>query len=212
MWSKNLQDIDKTMQTFFDGCAAAGPDDCPFYAPTPEDISRNLTTLYNTIRNKPVPVRTKESYGLVDYGHLRAAVFGSLYSPFASFPALARALADLAAGDGSLLFEQTKPPPFQCSCDQGLSEMDVVDNLEPHAAIVCNDGNAIPESLEDFENYFTQLTNSSSWGELWAINRAECMYVLFQHLCRNSSLKQKKNQRMAEVTEISLPRFASPNM
>lgn len=100
------------MQPFFDGCGAAGPYDCPFYAPTPEDISRNLTALYNAIRNKPVPVRTKESYGLVDYSRLRLAVFGSLYSPFATFPVLARALADLAAGDGRLLFEQTETLPF----------------------------------------------------------------------------------------------------
>lgn len=173
LWSNNLLDTDKTMQSFFDGCAAAGPDDCPFYAQTPEDISRNLTALYNNIRDKPVPVRTKRSYGLVDYSRLRSTVFASLYAPFATFPTLARGLADLAAGDGQVLFQITETPLFKCSCDEGLPEVDVVGDAQ--AAILCNDGIDIPESLEEFEKYFTKLTNSSSWGELWAVNRAECM-------------------------------------
>lgn len=173
LWTNNLLDTDKTMQAFFDGCAAAGPDDCPFYAPTPEEISRNLTNLYNAIRDKPMPVRTKLSYGLIDYNRLRVTVFMSLYSPFSTFLPLARGLADLAAGDGRLLFELSETLPFKCSCDESLPKIDLVDDA--HAAILCNDGIDIPESLEDFQEYFTQLTNSSSWGHIWAGIRAECM-------------------------------------
>lgn len=173
LWSNNLLDTDKTMQSFFDGCAAAGPDDCPFHAPTPADISRNLTALYNKIRDKPVPFRTKQSYGIMDYSRLRSTIFASLYAPFAAFPTLARGLADLAAGDGGVLFGIAEAPPFQCSCDEGLPDIDVVGDAQ--AAILCNDGIDIPASLEDFEKYVTQLTKSSSWGELWAGIRAECM-------------------------------------
>ncbi|KAF9457252.1 TAP-like protein-domain-containing protein [Collybia nuda] len=173
LWTHNLLDTDKTMQIFFDGCAAAGPDDCAFYAPTPEDISRNLTSLYNAIREKPVPVRTKHSYGLIDYNRLRMKVFNSLYQPFASFPGLARGLADLAAGNGRPLFEMTEKTPFQCNCDEGLPGIDVTS--EAQAAILCNDGDDIPESLEDFQKYFKHLTEKSSWGELWSTIRAECI-------------------------------------
>ncbi|KAF9457253.1 TAP-like protein-domain-containing protein [Collybia nuda] len=173
LWTNNLLDTDKTMQTFFDGCAEAGPDDCPFYAPTAEDISRNLTNLYNAIRKKPVPVRTKVSYGLVDYNRLRTTIFMSLYTPYATFPALARGLADLAAGDGRLLFEMEEFPPFQCSCDEGPPRIDIVD--EAYAAILCNDGVDISESLGDFEKYFKHLTEKSSWGELWSAIRGNCI-------------------------------------
>lgn len=178
LWSNNLQDIDKTMQTFFDGCAAAGPDDCAFYAPTPEDISRNLTNLYNAIRAKPVPVRTETSYGLVDYGRLRGTVFQSLYAPFGAFSVLARGLADLAAGDGRLLFQLSvallQEETFQCSCDEGRDDVPELD-VSGRAALACNDGVDIPDSLEDYQKYFSQLYNSSSWAEIWGVLRGECM-------------------------------------
>lgn len=68
-------DTDKVMQFFFKTCADAGPFGCPFYAPTPEDVQRNLTKLYDSVRAKPIPVRTETSYGLLDYNHLRLTVF-----------------------------------------------------------------------------------------------------------------------------------------
>jgi hypothetical protein len=171
LWSNNLLDTDKAMQSFFDGCAAAGPDDCPFYAPTTEEISQNLTTLYNNIRAKPVPVRTKDSYGLVDYARLRSTIFTSLYSPFATFLPLASGLADLAAGDGKLIFQLLETSPFQCSCNDQSPEI----AGEAQAAILCNDGADIPEALEDFYEYVVDLTKKSTWGEIWASTRAQCM-------------------------------------
>ncbi|KAF9457254.1 TAP-like protein-domain-containing protein [Collybia nuda] len=173
LWTNNLLDTDKTMQSFFEGCVAAGPDDCPFYAPTAEDISRNLTNLYDAVRRKPVPVRTKLSYGLVDYNRLRTTIFTTLYKPFATFATLARGLADLAAGDGRILFELTETPPFQCACDDGLPDVGVTG--EAQAAILCNDGADISDSLEDFQKYFKHLTHKSSWGELWSTIRANCI-------------------------------------
>ncbi|KAF8646017.1 hypothetical protein AX16_007442 [Volvariella volvacea WC 439] len=100
LWSNNLIDADKVQQSFFDGCYEAGPIDCPFWAHSPEAIASNLTALYNRLRVDPVPVITPRSYGLVDYSNLRAAVFRSLYSPYVYFKSLAKALADLANGDG----------------------------------------------------------------------------------------------------------------
>lgn len=176
LWSNNLLDSNKTLQAFFDGCSAAGPDGCPFYAPTPEAVSQNLTNLYTTIRNKPVPAKFKESYGFVDYARVRAAVFTSLNSPIAYFPLLARGLADLVAGDGSLAFALTQPPTFECSCGDGPENV-VVPELDVYAraTISCNDGIPVPDSLEDYRKYFAELYNSSSFADVWGVLRAECM-------------------------------------
>lgn len=122
MWSNNLIDTDKTLQTFFDQCVAVGPARCPFYAPTADNIARNLTALYDEVRIRPVPVRTPTSYGLINYSRLKFTIFVALYNPFATFLWLASGLADLAARDGPRLFQLLKTPPFQCSCvDSPLS-------------------------------------------------------------------------------------------
>jgi hypothetical protein len=162
------------MQTFFDQCAAVGPARCPFYAPTAEDIARNLTALYDAVRVRPVPVRTPTSYGLVDYARLRHTIFSSLYKPFATFLPLASGLADLAAGDGTRLFQLLETPPFECSCENSPSS---TTNMVKDAqiAIACNDGDSVPPSLEEFQKYFDENLQTSGWSEIWALIRAGCM-------------------------------------
>jgi hypothetical protein len=75
LWSNNLLDTDKTMESFYTGCADAGPDRCAFWAPSPDDIRQNLTKLYDSISVQPVPVKTGDIYGYVDYKMLYSLVF-----------------------------------------------------------------------------------------------------------------------------------------
>ena len=139
-WLTNLVDTEKTLSTFFEGCVDAGPDRCPFYAPEPEDIRRNLTTLFDRLREVPMPVQTTRAYGIVDYGTLRSAVFSSLYTPYTAFLPLAQALKQLAAGDASALvsFLGNFYTPYKCSCDAHAHEFDAV--RDGQSALVCNDG------------------------------------------------------------------------
>jgi pimeloyl-ACP methyl ester carboxylesterase len=197
LWSLNLLDTDKALETFFTGCAEAGPDGCHFWAPTPEDIRRNLTALYDSVRSQPRPIKTETSYGLLDYGMLRSAVFATLYSPYALFRILAQGLAELAAGDGRIIFELFSSPRYQCSCDpsndkldgQGDVAMAIVCNdgeevprdlassqeyFDATMAILCNDGDDVPGDLKSSQEYFEMLTNASSWGEIWARIRLGC--------------------------------------
>lgn len=159
------------MKSFFQECVKAGPLRCPFFAPTVEDISRNLTALYNRIRDRPLPVRTASSYGLMDYTRLRYSVFVSLYQPFALFWPLAKGLADLAAGDASRLFTLLETPIFRCSCDDTPSTNPVSD---AQAAIICNDGEQVPASFSELEKYFEYMMETSEWAELWAGIRTQC--------------------------------------
>ncbi|KAF8876145.1 alpha/beta hydrolase fold-domain-containing protein [Infundibulicybe gibba] len=149
LWNNNLLDTDKTLQAFFDGCALAGPDLCPFYAPTPDQISQNLTALYAAISARPVPVRTETGYGL--------------------------GLADLALGNGTALFELLATPRFKCSCDG--SDPPAYVAVEAQMAILCGDGQAIPQDFESTEKYYEQFSNTSQWADVWAGIHIGCSKV-----------------------------------
>ncbi|KAJ7182764.1 hypothetical protein C8R43DRAFT_1116387 [Mycena crocata] len=139
LWSNNLLDADKTLQIFFDSCVAAGPTGCAFYAPTPEAISQNLTALYDSVRVRPVPVKTASGYGVIDYNSLCLIVLSSLYWPLTLFRPLAVILAGLARGDGAPLIDFLKPSPFECSCDPSEHQFDSILDSQVDVAILCSD-------------------------------------------------------------------------
>ena len=172
LWSNNLLDTDKTMESFYTECANAGPDRCAFWAPSPDDIRQNLTNLYDSISVQPIPVKTGNTYGYVDYKMLHVLVFCSLYSPFATYRSLAQGLADLAAGNGTIILKAMTPPPFECSGDssKGLEQ----NIIEAQAAIVCNDGADIPADLHSAQKHFEMMSNASEFGNIWAFGRVRC--------------------------------------
>ena len=161
------------MESFYTGCADAGPDRCAFWAPSPDDIRQNLTKLYDSISVQPVPVKTGNTYGYVDYKMLHSTVFQSLYFPFTSFRLLAQGLADLAANNGTIIFETMTSPPFECSRD---SSRDLEQNpIEAETAIICNDGANVPADLHSAQKYFDMMSNLSDFGNIWANIRVQCV-------------------------------------
>jgi hypothetical protein len=161
------------MENFYTGCADAGPDRCAFWAPSPDDIRQNLTNLYDSISVQPVPVKTGDTYGYVDYKMLHYWVFRSLSSPFAKYRHLAQGLADLAAGDGTIVLKAKVLSPFECSEDssKGLER----NTLEAQIAIQCNDGLNIPADLHSTQKHFEMMANGSEFGNLWASIRVLCV-------------------------------------
>jgi len=178
LWSNNLLDTDKTLQTFFTGCYEAGPLECPFYAPSPEAIRQNLTNLYDSVRAKPIAIKTRNTYGVLDYNHIRTVIFASLYSPYALFPIVGKALAELAGGDGTSLFELVNPPQpqYDCSCDSSKEEeRKWAEVTDASATILCNDGADIPGDLESSRKYFEEMAKKSEWGDIWSSIRLGCV-------------------------------------
>ncbi|KAF9562407.1 hypothetical protein CPC08DRAFT_663222 [Agrocybe pediades] len=173
IWGNDLVDADKVMDSFFTGCHEAGPEECDFWAPSADDIRKNLTSIYDTLRSRPIPVNTGKGYGLVDYALVRGLVFRSLYSPFASFRPLATALAALAAGDASLTFDAAFVPPTKCSCDP--SDGLFTNVVDAQNAVLCNDGPDVPGDLASTEEYFDLISQTSQWGEIWASIRLGCV-------------------------------------
>ncbi|KAJ7454309.1 TAP-like protein-domain-containing protein [Mycena galericulata] len=172
-WSNNLSDTDKVWASFINGCVAAGPHGCAFYSPTAAEIQENVDKIYASLRARPIPVRTTTSFGIVDYSTMRRAIFLSLYIPYARFPALAQALADLSGGNGTALFKMTERPAFECDCDPSEFRFEEVE--EASDAVRCNDGKRVEASYEDFVEHYHNTSKLSSWADVWEPTRLGCL-------------------------------------
>ncbi|KAL4257974.1 Serine protease/Carboxylesterase S33 [Pleurotus pulmonarius] len=172
LYSNNLLDTDKALQSFFDSCFEGGPDLCPFYESSPQAIARKLDELTQSIFLRPVPVVTSLSYGLVDYSRLRNTIFLSLYSPYTDFPRLAQGLADLARGNGTTLYQFLETPAFDCACGTQAPLQPVLDGRN---VIGCTDGKEVSDTFEESESYLRDLLLQSQWAELWATLRISCL-------------------------------------
>jgi hypothetical protein len=170
----DLLDTNKTWASFIHGCVAAGPEGCAFFAPTAAEISENVDELYASLRARPIPVRTNTSFGIVDFSMLRGVIFRSLYSPYAKFPVLAEALAELSAGNGTAVFKMSQQqPPFECACDPSEYRFESVG--EAGVAVVCNDGKRVSPAYEDSVVHYGKLREISTWADLWEPLRMECL-------------------------------------
>jgi hypothetical protein len=171
-----VTDTDKALQTFFDGCAAAGPDLCAFYKPTVVEIADRLTALTASIRTQPIPVLTPAGYGLVDYSLLRLSLLGALYHPFSLFPTLARGLAALENGDGSILYSISQGPTFQCDCANNTASPPTDDST---VAIGCGDAIEVTDSIEEATEFYQNAAKTSQFAEFSVgSTRVSCAYVL----------------------------------
>ncbi|KJA21599.1 hypothetical protein HYPSUDRAFT_140328, partial [Hypholoma sublateritium FD-334 SS-4] len=173
-WASGLMDTDKAMESFYTGCAAAGPDGCAFWAPTTEEIRQNASALSDFVRISPIPTRTSLRYGLFDINKLDAALFTSLYFPYSSFPALAQGLSEVAAGTPKILFDRENLPLYKCACD--APECAYASVVDVAAAFFCNDGVDTPGDLQSTEEYFSLMKKlSPEWGINWAHIRMKCV-------------------------------------
>ncbi len=153
------------IQTFFDSYYNAGPSGCAFYASSPEAISQNLAKLYDITKSNPFPVFSPKtsSYGVVDYDFLRNIIFSALYFPYLTFPIMGDVLAELSKGNAIPIWEVGS---FFGIGIPGFSDAEI--------ALTCNDGNFIPGTLEDAEQYYNELANTSDWADVWANIRLAC--------------------------------------
>ncbi|KAJ7490993.1 Alpha/Beta hydrolase protein [Mycena latifolia] len=167
-----MGDTDKTLQTFIDGCAAAGPDDCPFYAPSSAAITENLEALSASIKTQPIPVITSVSYGVVDYTFLRNFIFNALYTPYELFVTLAQSLADLAAGDATTMYAATEVAPFECECNSTTPFHE--NSYEAALAIACGDATPVNDTVAELQTFYAAEQMVSSFADLWGNWRIIC--------------------------------------
>ncbi|KAJ8092780.1 hypothetical protein PM082_023608 [Marasmius tenuissimus] len=166
------EDADKTLQWFFQSCKDTGPQSCAFYEDSTEAMSTKLQKIYNRLNEDPIPVRTNESYGVVDYGFLHFVVITGLYRP-AGWPDLAKGLQDLTEGDGSFLWSNFGDPLFECDCDPTKHALE--DYLESTVTYYCNDGDAVPPEVDAARAHYKEAVQLyGSWGTFRASHRIAC--------------------------------------
>ncbi|KAJ6534208.1 TAP-like protein-domain-containing protein [Mycena capillaripes] len=163
--TNSMEDTDATLQTFFDGCAASGPDGCAFYAPTSAAIAANLTALGTSLLNDPIPVITNISYGVFSYTYLRNVMFTALYTPLTSFALLAQGLAELTTGNATLLYTMGEVAPFECARGSHTNPVQIRQNSnEASLPTACGDGSVVSDTVAQLrESYETGAKLSSFW-------------------------------------------------
>jgi pimeloyl-ACP methyl ester carboxylesterase len=175
-WERNLQDTDRVVGKFFEGCVDAGPERCGLFEPTPFEVEARMERLLAKVKAEPVPV-LKDS-GEPDWvtdEDARAAIFQALYDPIQLFPVTADALAALEKGDGRSVAEMLRAPPFTCPSSPS-SPSPPNTGSEVSTAIACQDGAAGRlASVHEFVEYLGLLRNQSSWTAAnWAAIRLSC--------------------------------------
>ncbi|KAJ7660890.1 Alpha/Beta hydrolase protein [Mycena polygramma] len=164
-------DTDKVLQSFFDGCAAAGPDLCAFYEPTAAAIAYRLEALTNSVRAQPVPVITPTTYGIIDYSLLRQTIFQTFYTPYTLFPLLAQGLAALENGNGTVLYSILATPAFQCNCNGTVSPP----SDDSTVAIECGDPVQVMDSIDQVTEFYENAVKTSQFVEfLVGMDRVSC--------------------------------------
>ncbi|KAJ6542151.1 Alpha/Beta hydrolase protein, partial [Mycena vulgaris] len=163
--TNSMEDTDATLQNFFDGCAASGPDRCAFYAPTSAAIADNLTVLSTSLLNEPIPVTTNISYGVFSYTYLRNVIFAALYTPHTSFALLAQGLAELATGNATLLYTMGEVASFECARGSDTNPVQIRQNSnEASLPTACGDILAVSDTVAQLrESYETGAKLSSFW-------------------------------------------------
>lgn len=193
-WEHSVLDSDALMSKFFEYCAIARVEDCPFRAETEtgDDLLKKFKALEDRLRGRPLPVsQSVESVepDVITLSDMKNLVWWSGYSPILRWPLLAKIIGDLAKGSGKSMsqFKQTaKEAQLRL-----LGRCDVIDpenpdcaagNFSPRSAwsaVQCADGDSecITEpSKRSFEAYLATLRNQSMFlGDAWSWLRFTCL-------------------------------------
>ncbi|KAK7036365.1 hypothetical protein R3P38DRAFT_3184149 [Favolaschia claudopus] len=157
-------DIDKTWETFLDGCVAAGPNACALHSQNATAIQAKLDALERRLLTHPVPTlvninSSTPEYHTIDYSILRLTMWNALYTPYKSFQKLASALDDLISrGDGAALYAMSvgnsgSPPLYECPQANGSAEDQFAPVMDAGIAVACNDGKRVSADYKDLREH-----------------------------------------------------------
>ncbi|KAF8152833.1 alpha/beta hydrolase fold-domain-containing protein [Mycena galopus ATCC 62051] len=169
----SMLDTDAALQTFYDGCVAAGPDACAFYSPTSAEIASNVASLTESIRAQPFPVMTNISHGMIDFSFFRNYMFAQLYSPYDSFVGFAQGLAQLTAGNATNVYTENQVADFECDCDAPSTPF-TANIYESLIATTCNDGPVVNDTITDLREFWKNEATLSSFADIWGLWRVHC--------------------------------------
>lgn len=87
LWSDNLMDTEKDMDSFYDNCARVGYPACALagHNSTPGDIKDKVANITQSLYHNPLPV-VGPNAEVIEYSDVKNLIFGALYSPVQSYP------------------------------------------------------------------------------------------------------------------------------
>lgn len=177
-WSSQVIDAEKTLETFFDGCHAAGPEKCAFFDTSPGQIKENMNELFNSVRANPVKVLTEAGEGVLDIAALRFTLRTMVYVPYTLFPLIAQGLAALKAGDGSILFQiyqSFRLNNIKPKAQAPKSTADFATNqFEAEVAISCGDEVEYADTPDELVAYYKRVRPISSFIDFVLPERIRC--------------------------------------
>jgi len=166
----NLVDADEAVENFIQQCFDAGPSRCAFYDESPEKIAANLEAIYEQVKSEPIPAFSSIGFGLVTYKVVRTAIWNAMSDGPTAFPGLAAGLQLLSQGNGSAIFSLSPPVAFPC----GLNDSLVFNSNPLFTNVACNCAPTLNMTVPEWENWFNDIAQVSSFGDIWAQNWVRC--------------------------------------
>ena len=162
---------------FYEDCVKAGPDLCPIYEPTIQQIEQRVNSVLERLKVEPIAFvnATTGTQGVVTYDVVKDVFFRVLYAPYELGPAFASSFFALESGNPEPIWSASTAASItqllQGSCDAEVNKI-IVDAFNT-AAIGCGDAQPVNDSLEDLQVYYANLASQSAFADLWSA-RAVC--------------------------------------
>ena len=165
------------MTWFYEDCIAVGPEECAIYEPTVKQIKNRVNGVIERLRVAPVAFvnATNGEQGIVDYHLAKYQLFSTITLLHSRGRSFANAFAELEQGNPEPIWRLSRAAQFQQLLDgscEPLANRTYIGAVGS-VAISCGDGDPVPDSLEDLRNYHLELSQQSSFAELWGF-RVRC--------------------------------------
>ncbi|KAI2470107.1 TAP-like protein-domain-containing protein [Annulohypoxylon bovei var. microspora] len=176
LWTKNLQDTEKDLGTFYSTCFE-GRTNCSLYQASDSgasDIQQRVEALLSSLDESPAQYVSGSSVEQITRADVQAVIFTGLYSPQMSFPGVASTLAAAIAGNFSTLYASLGVPSASSFCPSTAPQAYTwVSDVE--YAVAC--GDAPPQNLStaDLASAVAELkAQAPDFGATWARIRFAC--------------------------------------
>ncbi|KAG9092178.1 hypothetical protein FRC06_000214 [Ceratobasidium sp. 370] len=181
-----MADSHKTLSGFLNSCADAGPDRCEFARSidgtptTPTSLRARLESLYNQLREQPMPV-SGAGPGFLTASDAKLAVHMGLYVP-KLWPSMAEDITAAEAGDPQPLYDRVYAEfaeilPEQADKNVFNRHMEKYVLPATTASVMCTDSEPVGwKTLDDQIEYTHQMGRISPIGEHWASWAGYCRH------------------------------------
>lgn len=190
LWTGNLRDTEKEVHQFYYHCARAGFPACALANATGEttvgDVEARTQSIINSLLHNPLPV-IGPNPEVITYSDAKHLIFAGLYMPTINFPVIAKLLAGVEQGNGTLFADMLRPY-HELTCQVGPETYGntvtpfngATGILSPDAtmAISCADGDDQSwMTKEQYSEYWKDLAQiSPAIGPMWAMFRMYCIH------------------------------------